>query len=113
MGQGRAGSDPFVLVLVSWCLGQPWCVLSSPDSKNRFAQMWEIIKYYPKGQGEGKTFLARSQRLCLLLLKLSLALNGPYGTLALKFPAESTAWKSLCSIKLLTFSNIHCDVPGH
>lgn len=73
--------------------------------------MWEIIKYYPKGQGEGKTFLPRSQRLCLLLLKLSLTLN--YVTLALKFPAESTVCKSLCSIKLLTFSNIHCDVPGH
>lgn len=55
MGQGGAGSDPrpFVLVLVS----QPlvfWasldvCSLPS-DSKNRFSQMWEIIKkFYPKG----------------------------------------------------------------
>ena len=76
-----------------WCFGSALiCAFFLQTQRvELLSQMWKIVKkWYHEGQGEGKAFLPRSQRLHLLLLKLSLTLNCPYGTLALKFPAEST-----------------------
>lgn len=85
-----------MLVLQLLMLGKPSSVLSSfrllvtfPDVEdNQDTVLWKTRE---------RENIPRSQRQHLFLLRLSLTLNCPYGTLALKLPAKSTVCRWLCS----------------